>query len=62
MVNGALANALREEINRQDLGIKEVAAKINRSKTVVFTILRGESVSRRTLTQVKLAFPSIFQQ
>ncbi len=62
MVNGALAKALRAEINRQDLPIKQAAAMIRRSEVVVFRILRGEKVSERTLTQVRAAFPLIFEQ
>lgn len=59
-VNGELAKALRAEIETQDLTMKEVAAKIHRSQTVVFVILRGEHVSRKTLRQVELAFPQVF--
>lgn len=58
--NGVLAAALRVEINRRDLLIKEVATMIRRSEPVVFKILRGEKVSPRTMAQVEKAFPDVF--
>lgn len=58
--NGVLAKALRDEINRRDLTIKEAAALIHRSDQVVYTLLRGEKVGKRTLTQVEIAFPQVF--
>lgn len=60
MKNGTLAKALRVEINRMDLSIKEVAVMIHRSEPVVFKILSGKPVSDRTMAQVEKAFPSVF--
>jgi uncharacterized membrane protein len=59
-VNGELAKALRDEIETQDLTIKEVASRIHRSPSVVFVVLRGEKVSRKTIRQIELAFPQVF--
>jgi predicted transcriptional regulator len=59
-VNGVLAKALRDEIETQDLTIKEVANRIHRSSSVVFVVLRGEKVSRKTIRQIELAFPQVF--
>lgn len=61
MVNGVLAAAMRQMIDYEDLAIKEVAAKIKRGETVVYRILRGEKVSRRTMAQVARAFPKVFE-
>ena len=58
--NGVLASALRIEINRSDLNLKEVASKVNRSVRVVNMVLAGEKVSDKTIAQFEKAFPSVF--
>ena len=58
--NGVLASALRAEIYRRDLTIKEVAVLIHRSDRVVNKLLAGERVGDKTIVQVEIAFPSVF--
>ncbi len=59
--NGVLAAAFRAEIETRDLAIKEVAAMIHRSESRVFAVLRGEKVGRKTIRQIEIAFPAVFQ-
>ncbi len=59
--NGVLAAAFRAEIETKDLAMKEVAAMIHRSEATVFRVLRGEKVGRKTIKQMEIVFPAVFE-
>jgi predicted transcriptional regulator len=59
MKNGVLAKGLREQMEIQDLSIKEVAAMIHRDDSTVFRILQGKPTRPRTLRRIYLAFPAL---
>jgi transcriptional regulator with XRE-family HTH domain len=58
--NGVLGEALREFIINHDLTIKEVAFKMNRGRSVVNQILRGEKVGVKTIRRLRVVYPQVF--